>query len=88
MLPFMIPLSHTDFAIYHDSQMAKPLNTIVSSKVLTPDKTEKIFRTLNAKTTQKKATDIQKDPSIRKVQSALESGDVSKIKDILQEIGD
>ncbi|MDA1353336.1 MAG: CvpA family protein [bacterium] len=87
LLPFLVPLSHTDLAVYHDSQMAKPLNSIVSSKVLTPEKTEQVLRRLNAKASEQKASMVKKDPTLKKVQSALESGDTTQIKNLLDNVG-
>lgn len=88
LLPFLVPLSHTDFAIYHESQMAKPLNDIVSSKVLTPEKTEKVLRTLNKKARVQTVKDVKNDPNLKKVQKALETGDTTKIKNLLDNVGE
>jgi len=85
MLPILIPLSHTDFAFYQDSKIAKPLNAALGARLLTAHNLKAVAAKLNLERTRKKQTEkVINDPNLTKLREALENNDTMDVGDMLR----
>jgi len=88
MLPILIPLSHTNFAFYQDSKIAKPLNAALGARLLTAHNLKLMASKLDIERARKKQTEkILNDPHLNKLREALEKGDTEDIGDMLRGLG-
>jgi len=90
MLPILIPLSHTDFAFYHNSKIAKPLNVVVGKKILSDRYLKSVISKFEREKAQKDAIKkkeaLLKDPKFKKLRDALKSGNTNEIDDMLRDL--
>ena len=68
VLPVLIPLSHADYSLYRDSQIAKPVSELFSKRLVG----------VNAERY------IKADPVIDTLQNALESGNTEAVDQLLE----
>ena len=83
-LPILIPLSHTSVDLYHQSEIAKPLNTLISEQVM-PSGTQGIFSQFRVQDKEKNVEKVLQDPALQRIKRALEKGHSSDIGQILSE---
>jgi len=68
LLPVLIPLAHADFPMYAESEIAKPMSDLVTNRFVGLKLEKKVLE----------------DPSIKRVQQALETGDTTEVGDLLK----
>lgn len=88
-LPFLIPLAHSELELYQNSQIAKPLNTIVSERLIGSDRAKTFLESLNKKSPEaieSKKQDLLDDPNLQKLQSALGDNEKQDLQSILKNL--
>jgi len=87
MLPILIPLSHTEFAFYQDSKIAKPLNAALGTRLLTSHNLKLMAEKLDIKRAREKQKEkIINDPHLKKLREALQNSDTDDIGDMLRSL--
>lgn len=86
LLPILIPLSHTDFAVYHESKMAKPLQSMIPQKMLSAREAKQWLSKLHIEPSERRKKKALNDPKLKKIRNALETGQSEKIRPLLEKL--
>ncbi|RAP34692.1 hypothetical protein DID77_00610 [Candidatus Marinamargulisbacteria bacterium SCGC AG-439-L15] len=84
VMPFLIPLSHTNLALYHSSRIAIPLKEMTANNILNTKPAQTLVSGLGLQ--KQKEVSLEKDPNLLRMRRALESGNSAKIQDLLHQL--